>query len=68
VHENFPQLRSFSWQEGYGAFSIGISEVARTKKYITNQEEHHRQRTFQVEFLAFLKWHGMEYDERYIWD
>jgi putative transposase len=68
IHENFPQYREFSWQEGYGAFSIGISDVPRTKNYIANQEEHHRVRTFKEEFLAFLKKHGIEYDERYIWD
>src|SRR5579862_4544521 len=51
IHETFPQYREFSWREGYGAFSIGISEVPRTKNYIVNQEEHHRERTFKEEFL-----------------
>ncbi len=68
IHDTFPQYRDFSWQEGYGAFSIGISDVPRTKLYIANQEEHHRTRTFKEEFFAFLKKHGIEYDERYIWD
>jgi REP element-mobilizing transposase RayT len=68
IHETFPPHREFSWQEGYGAFSIGISDVERTKLYIANQEEHHRKRTYQEEFLEFLKRHGIEYDERYIWD
>jgi REP element-mobilizing transposase RayT len=67
IHENFPRHHDFSWQEGYGAFSIGISDVPRTKNYIANQEEHHRRRTFKEEFLAFLTKHGIEYDERYIW-
>jgi REP element-mobilizing transposase RayT len=68
VHDSFPQHRDFTWQEGYGAFSIGISQVESTIRYILSQAEHHRRKTFQEEFLAFLKKHGIEYDERYIWD
>jgi REP element-mobilizing transposase RayT len=68
VHDTFPGHRNFNWQEGYGAFSIGISQIAATRRYIERQEEHHRKTTFQEEFLAFLKRHGIEYDERYIWD
>ena len=68
VHENFPQYRNFAWQEGYGAFSLDIARVECTTTYINSQAEHHRQQTFQEEFLAFLKKHNMEYDERYIWD
>jgi len=68
VHDTFPQHYAFAWQEGYGAFSIGISDVERTVAYIENQEAHHRRKSFQQEFLAFLKKHGIEYDERYIWD
>lgn len=68
VHDTFPEHRAFAWQEGYGAFSIGISDVKRTIAYIENQEEHHRRRDFKQEFLAFLKKHGIEYDERYIRD
>ncbi len=67
IHDTFPELRSFAWQEGYGAFSIAISGVADTTAYINNQHEHHRTRTFQEEFIAFLRRHGIEYDERYIW-
>lgn len=59
---------SFHWQNGYGAFSIGESGVAETRQYIEGQEEHHRMKTFQEEFLAFLKRYGMAYDERYVWD
>ena len=68
VHDNFPRLRAFAWQEGYGAFSIGKSQMADTVDYIRSQERHHRRITFQEEFLAFLKKHEIEYDERYIWD
>jgi len=67
VHDTFPSCRRFAWQEGYGAFSIGISQVRQTAAYINAQHEHHRMRSFQEEFLAFLKKHGIEYDERYVW-
>jgi REP element-mobilizing transposase RayT len=68
VHDTFPERREFKWQDGYGAFSIGLSQVEDTRRYIENQAEHHRKRTFQEEFISFLKRHGIEYDERYIWD
>jgi REP element-mobilizing transposase RayT len=68
VHEIFHEHRDFAWQEGYGAFSLGISQVDRTIAYIEFQAEHHRHKSFQEEFLAFLKKHRIEYDERYIWD
>jgi REP element-mobilizing transposase RayT len=67
VHQTFPAVKDFAWQEGYGAFSIGISQVEATIAYIANQEEHHPRKTFQDEFRAFLKKHGIEYDERYVW-
>ena len=63
IHETFPEHQSFEWQEGYGAFSIGISGVDDTVKYIQNQPEHHRKMTFNEEVAVFLKKHGMEYDE-----
>jgi REP element-mobilizing transposase RayT len=68
IHETFAEQRKFEWQEGYGAFSIGISEVERTVKYINNQAEHHGKMDFKAEFRAFLKKHEIEYDERYIFD
>jgi len=67
VHEAFPGTQGFRWQEGYGAFSIGTSSIKDTVHYIENQEEHHLRVTFQQEFVAFLKKHEIEYDERYIW-
>ncbi len=57
----------FEWQEGYGAFSIGWTQVEATLKYIARQQEHHRRRDFQAEFVAFLKKHQIEYDPRYVW-
>ncbi len=68
VHETFPDHRDFGWQEGYGAFSLGISQVDHTITYIESQARHHRKQTFQEEFLAFLKKHNIQYDERYVWD
>ena len=57
----------FAWQEGYGAFTVGISQQAGTIAYINTQAEHHRKRNFEEEFLAFLKKHSIEYDPRYVW-
>ncbi len=67
VHDEFPERRDFAWQEGYGAFSVGVSQVDDTTRYIANQAEHHRAKSFQEEFLAFLARHGIEYDPRYVW-
>jgi REP element-mobilizing transposase RayT len=68
IHETIADLRGFAWQEGYGAFSVSRSNVDDVKRYIGSQAEHHRVRSFQEEFLEFLKRHELEYDERYIWD
>jgi len=61
-------LQKFAWQNGYGIFSVSQSQVERVRKYIANQEEHHRKKNFQDEFRAFLKKYEIEYDERYVWD
>lgn len=58
----------FGWQTGYGAFSVSESNAASVARYIAGQEEHHKKRSFQEEFIAFLKKNHIEYDERYIWD
>lgn len=68
IHETFPNKRAFAWQEGYGAFSVSKSGEAQLIEYIRNQEEHHRKRGFKEEFLILLERHGVEYDERYLWD
>jgi putative transposase len=62
IHETFPDQRLFGWQEGYGAFSIGVSGVDETMAYIRNQKEHHRSRSFKEELIAFLDKHGIEYE------
>jgi putative transposase len=56
--------RSFAWQDSYGAFSIGISQVGDTIRYINTQEQHHKKVSFEVEFRQFLKRHGIEKFER----
>jgi putative transposase len=68
IHETFSNLRGFAWQTGYGAFTVSRSSLGDVRRYIANQEQHHRVRTFQEEYVAFLKRHGIQYDERYIWD
>ncbi|HMF87260.1 MAG TPA: transposase, partial [Gemmatimonadaceae bacterium] len=68
VHESFPDQRLFAWQEKYGAFSVSVSQVDKLIKYIENQEPHHRKMSFQEEFVALLKKHNIEYDERYLWE
>ena len=68
VHETFPTSRAFAWQAGYGAFSVSHSNRDAVKKYIAGQAAHHRVRTFQEEFIEFLKRHDIEYDEKYIWE
>jgi REP element-mobilizing transposase RayT len=58
--------RGFSWQEGYGAFSVSPSQVSVVKTYIQGQEQHHRKRSFEQEFAALLRNCGIEYDSRYV--
>ena len=67
IHQMFPKLGNFSWQQGYGALSVGISQVPETIRYIEQQAEHHRTRTFQEEYLSILKKHEMPFDEKYLW-
>jgi REP element-mobilizing transposase RayT len=67
IHDTLPDHRAFAWQEGYGAFSIDFSRIDETISYIRSQNEHHREQTFQEEFLAFLQKHDIQYDDRYLW-
>jgi REP element-mobilizing transposase RayT len=66
IHDTFPERAAFAWQEGYGAFSIGVSQEEDTLRYIANQEEHHQKRTFEEEFRAILEKHWIEYDEEFV--
>ncbi len=58
----------FQWQAGYGIFSVSVSNVDQVKRYIANQEEHHKRMSFQDEFREICNRHGIEIDERYVWD
>ena len=58
----------FQWQAGYGVFSVSQSNVEQVKRYIANQEEHHKRISFQDEFRRICEKHGIEIDERYVWD
>jgi len=66
INDNSLTPHHFEWQEGYGVFSYGQSQVADVYKYIQNQEEHHKKQTFKEEYLEFLKKFKVEYDEQYI--
>jgi len=62
------QYQNFYWQRGYGGFSVNPTEIEIVKKYIQNQENHHKKMTLKDEYLAFLKKYKIDYDERYVWD
>jgi putative transposase len=62
------ELQGFSWQNGYGIFSIGFSQIQSVRDYIMRQEEHHRKLSFQDEFRQLLRRYEIECDERYVWD
>ena len=68
VKDQGPQYREFFWQSGYGAFSVSQSNVEQVRAYIATPEEHHRKVSFQDEFRALCRKHGVEIDERYAWD
>jgi len=62
------RYRGFFWQRGYGVFSVSPSQVDSVLEYVNKQHEHHRTRTFQQEYRELLRKHGMDFDERYVWD
>ena len=68
VHDTFPEMRGFGWQDGYGAFTVSKSNIPTVKAYILGQREHHREQTFQQEYVVLLQRHEIEYDQRYLWD
>ncbi len=68
IHETFPNLRSFEWQDGFGVFSVSKSNVPEVVEYIKNQREHHAKQTFEDEYVSLLRLHGVDYDERYVFD
>ena len=68
VHEMFPQLGAFQWQEGYSVFSVSKSQEPGVKRYLAGQAEHHRKEDFKSELLRLLRAHEIEFDERYVFD
>lgn len=68
IHETFPNLRSFEWQDGFAVFSVSKSNVPEVVEYIKNQREHHAKQTFEDEYVSLLRLHGVDYDERYVFD
>ena len=66
MHDVFPEARDFSWQRGYGAFTVSHSNVEEVRRYIAQQKQHHQKTSFRDEFIQFLKANGIEYDERYL--
>jgi putative transposase len=67
LHQVFPNLRDFAWQNGYGAFTVSMSQVERVHRYIAMQPVHHQRQSFTEEFTALLQANGIEFDERYLW-
>lgn len=68
LNKNHVRRSTFRWQEGYGGFSVSHSMVPEVKEYIQKQEQHHRKRTFEEEFLALLGHHDIDYDEAFLFD
>jgi len=67
IRETFPDLTTFQWQDGYGAFTVSKSHLPEVVDYVAQQREHHKHQTFQDEYRTWLHKHGIEYDERYVW-
>lgn len=68
MHETFPDLGAFAWQEGYSAFSVSKSQEGAVKAYINGQREHHKKEDSKGELLRMLRLHEVEFDERYVFD
>jgi len=66
VHEAI-SAKDFAWQQGYAAFTVSVSNCDGVKGYILKQPEHHRTKTFQEEYLALIKKHGIAHEEKYLW-
>jgi REP element-mobilizing transposase RayT len=66
IHKNFPEFQNFAWQEGYGSFSVSYSSIKSVQEYIQNQEFHHKNLSFEEEYLKFLNLHQVKFDERFV--
>ncbi|HOE65534.1 MAG TPA: IS200/IS605 family transposase [Candidatus Hydrogenedentes bacterium] len=67
IHGEFPDMKGFFWQAGYGAFTVSASQAEKVAAYITHQTEHHKKQSFEDEFVALLTAHAVEFDPKYIW-
>jgi len=67
MHDVFPDAADFSWQNGYGAFTVSSSQIDGVKRYIADQEIHHAGRSFEDEFVVLLEKNGVEFDRKYLW-
>lgn len=68
IKDRDPGTTEFAWQSGYGAFSIGFSQIPTVREYILGQEQYHRKISFQDEYRSLLRRYEIEFDERYVWD
>jgi putative transposase len=68
VNERLDHAGRFAWQTGYGAFSVSVSQLSAVREYVRTQEQHHRKKTFQEEFVDFLRRHEIGFNEQYLWD
>ena len=68
VHEKWPERRDFGWQRGYAAFTVSSSNADAVIRYIVHQEEHHKKRSFQEEFLELLRKHAVSFDPEHVFD
>ena len=68
IKETFPGMRGFGWQDGYAAFTVSQSNILEVQEYIRSQREHHRVKTFEEEYRAFLERHQVRYEEAYVFD
>lgn len=66
IHEHYPKMAEFAWQEGYSAFSVSLSNEESVRRYIKNQKEHHAKFDFKAELRKLLEAHQIEFDERYL--
>jgi REP element-mobilizing transposase RayT len=68
IHETWPELAEFAWQEGYAAFSVSKSQEDAVRRYILGQREHHAKEAFKPELLRLLRAHGVEFEERDVFE
>jgi putative transposase len=66
IHEEFPALQNFAWQDGYGVFTVSKSSAPKVIEYINNQRSHHLKQSFEDEYVELLKLHDIDYDEKYL--